>query len=298
MTVLVLEADITESVLESLRNYWKTEECQENLYTNALCTDPALKSAKQIVDTPIIMNMKLRKRILMAMGVLARCADRQFYHEHWFELGALLDAAAAAVPRAAEMDPALLSAAVYNLSTKMRHGEACEDVMLAANYLKRATRDGSTELLDDFYSQDDIPHMEEKVLDALAWDLPKCSSFSTLSILFARLAVFTKRSLGELDAAWEVAVQLLQDLALAGRFDFQVSLGAFLLALLKKEFLTIDDILTVHDHEVIVLASATDALGAASARPRYTECVKQAALSSTKDLHAALLGTLRELVTK
>jgi hypothetical protein len=295
------QADMNDSDLQNLRAYWETEECLEALYCSGLCTNAALQSAKKLVDTPIQMDMKKRKIILVALGVLARCADRQYYHEHWFELGALLDAATAALPKCSGVDSTLLAAAVYNLTTKRRHGEACEpaDLQLAVTYLRRASRDADdSEDTDATYNQDAIGQMEQKVLTALSWELPAFSSFSTLSMLFRRLAVFTRRPLDELDAAWEVAVHLIQDLALAGRFDYQVTLGAFLVALLQNEFLTLEDVLVDHDHEAIVLASATNALGATSTRPRYTNCVKQAARSSIRECHAALLSTLRELVTR
>jgi hypothetical protein len=256
-----------------------------------------LNAKKEQAAKPVCIQPNTRRALLRAFVVLSRCDDRQNYHEHWFQLGYLLDTAAAAMCNnngtLSDIDATTLAATVYMMSSKMRHGEKCDEIVAVTEYLRDVL-----DVLDDGeqISFAHVNFMETKVLNALSWKLPMCSGFTTLAFFFSRLAVFTQHTLEDFSIAWDVAFHAAKDLAIAGRTDFEVILGAFLMGLLKEKRLCINDIIIVPDLEMSAHAAAVGALGAADVRPRYYSCVQQASLSNKKELQAALGASLHCLV--
>jgi hypothetical protein len=290
--------DLSEQVMSGLQKYWSTPACQDELDSLSLCTDTALLSAKQEQSAkPVCIPSKTRRALLRAFVVLSRCDDLHNYHEHWFQLGYLLDTAAAAMCKndgmLSDIDATTLAATIYMMSSKMRHGEKCDEIVAVTEYIRDVL-----DVLEDGHqiSFADVNVMETKVLNALSWKLPMCSGFTTLAFLFSRLAVFTQHTLEDFSIAWDVAFHAAKDLAIAGRTDFQVVLGAFLIGLLKEMRLCLEDIIIVPELEMSVHAAALGVLGAADVRPRYYCCVQQASLSNKKELQAALSTTLQCLV--
>jgi hypothetical protein len=293
-----LSKDLSEQVLAGLQAYWNSSDCQDELDSFSLCTDAALLSAKkEQAVKPMCIGAATRRALLRAFVVLSRCDDRHNYHEHWFQLGYLLDAAAAAVCNnngtLADTDAITLATTVYMMSSKMRHGEKSDEIVAVTEYIRDVL-----DIIEDGHniSFDDVNFMETKVLNALSWKLPMCSGFTTLAFLFSRLAVFTQHTLEDFGVAWDVAFHASKDLAIAGRTDFEVILGAFLMGLLKERRLSLKDIMVVPEPEMSAHAAATGFLGAADVRPRYYLCVQQASLSTKKELQAALSSALYCLV--
>jgi hypothetical protein len=290
--------DLSEQVMTGLQHYWNSYACQDELDSLSLCTDTALLNAKQEQSAkPVCMRASTRRALLRAFVVLSRCDDRHNYHEHWFQLTYLLDTAAAAIcdnhRTMSDSEATTLAAAVYMLSSKMRHGEQCEEIVAVTDYIRDVldvVQDGQK------ISFADVNFMETKVLNALSWKLPTCSGFTTLAFLFSRLAVFTQHTLEEFSIAWDVAFHAAKDLAIAGRIDFEVILGSFLIGLLKERRLCLIDIMVVPEPEVDAHADALGVRGAADVRPGYHLCVQQASLSSKKELQTALSSALHCLV--
>jgi hypothetical protein len=192
-----------------------------------------------------------------------------------------------------DIDATTLAATVYMMSSKMRHGEKCDEIVAVTEYIRDVL-----DILEDGkrVSFEDVNFMETKVLNALSWNIPMCSGFTTLAFLFSRLAVFTQSTLEDFSIAWDVAFHAAKDLAIAGRTDFEVVLGAFLMGLLKERRVCIKDVMVVPELQMSAHAAAVGVLGAAEVRPRYYSCVQQASLSSKKELQTALSSTLYCLV--
>jgi hypothetical protein len=186
-----------------------------------------------------------------------------------------------------------LAATVYMMSSKMRHGETCEEIVAVTEYIRDVL-----DVLEEGQkiSFTDVNFMETKVLNALCWKLPMCSGFTSLAFLFSRMAVFTQHTLEDFSIAWDVAFHAAKDVAIAGRTDFEVILGSFLIGLLKERRLCIRDIIVAQDPEMTANAAAFGALGAADVRPQYYACAQQASLSSRKELQSALSSALHCLV--
>jgi hypothetical protein len=129
----------------------------------------------------------------------------------------------------------------------------------------------------------------------LDWNLPSGTSFSSLTMLYSRLAIFSRRGLPALERAWTVSVKLVQDMALLGAHDFEVTLGALLYGMLSDRLISLEDVLVEHDETVAVLAATMDLLGSKQPNPRFYACIERATLSSRKELHAALCRVLDEV---
>jgi hypothetical protein len=285
--------------MAGLREYWNSTACQDELDSLSLCTDTALLNAKaELLAKPICIGANTRRALLRAFVVLTRCDDRHNYHEHWFQLGYLLDTAAAAMcdneGTLTDIDATTLAATVYMMSSKMRHGEKCEEIGAVTDYIQDVL-----DVLEDGQkiSFADVNFMETKVLNALAWKLPMCSGFTTLAFLFSRLAVFTQHTLEDFSVAWDVSFHTAKDIAIAGRTDFEVVLGSFLIGLLTERRLSLMDIMVMQELELAADAATLGVLGADDVRPRYYACVQQASLSSRKDLQTALSSALDCLVS-
>jgi len=285
-----------------LGGFWDSEACAEELDSYSLSTDVALLAAKReqwLQEVPVLLEKGMRDRILKAFRALSYCADTKYYHEHWFQLAELLDRATAALARngsslvsggPSSRNAARLAAAVFGLSSKLRSGEQCEHLLAVADVLTSAAEAGPWDM-----SVASISAVETEILAALDWNLPSGTSFSSLTMLYSRLAIFSRRGLPALERAWTVSVKLVQDMALLAAHDFEVTLGALLYGMLSDRLISLEDVLVEHDETVAVLAATMDLLGSKQPNPRFYACIERATLSSRKELHAALCRVLDEV---
>lgn len=284
-----------------LGGYWESEACAEELDSFAHSTDVALLAAKReqwLQEVPVLLEKSVRDRILKAFRALSYCADTKYYHEHWFQLALLLDRATAGLTRhgssllfrgPSSRNAAHLAAAVFGLSSKLRNGEPCEHILAVADYVTSALEAEPWDL-----NVASISAVETEILAALDWNLPAGTSFSSLTMLYSRLGVFSRRGLSALERAWTVSVKLVQDMAALAAHDFEVTLGALLYGMLSDRLISLEDILVEHDETVAVMAATMDLLGSKQPNPRFYACIERAALSSRKELHAALCRVLDE----